>query len=117
VVLEKEASALVQLVLAAVVVDLHPTEANVLVHPADSVDHLLADLPLAAEAAATAKIAATNSKFCTQIFVLTIKVRQFSSEFSIRHLRAGGDPGWPNSEQVTTILDPRLRGDDTKKSN
>jgi hypothetical protein len=65
VVLEKEASALVQLVLAAVVADLHPTEANVLVHPADSVDHLLEDLPLVVEAVAAAKIAATDSKFCT----------------------------------------------------
>ena len=75
--MEKEASALVQLVLAAVAADLHPTEANVLVHPADLVEHLLADLPLAAEAVAATKIAATDSKFCTEIlvFVLTVKVR------------------------------------------
>jgi hypothetical protein len=63
VVLEKEANVLVQLVLA--VADLHLTEVSALVHPADSVDHLLADLPLAAEAVAAAKIAATDSKFCT----------------------------------------------------
>ena len=94
-VLEKEVSVLVQLVLAAVVADLHPTEANALVHPVDSVDHLLADLPLVVEVVAAAKIAATDSKFYTEIlvFVLPVKVRQFSSKFSIHYPRAVGDPG------------------------
>jgi hypothetical protein len=108
--LEKEASALVQLVSAAVAADLHPTGANVLAHPADSADlplvedHPQEDLPLAAEVAAAAKIAATDFKFCTEIlvFALLVKVRQFSSEFylrsSTRHPRAGGNPGWPSSD-------------------
>ena len=78
-VLEKEASALVQLVLAAVAADLHPTEANVLVHQVDSADPLLvedhpqedllpAGLPLAAEAVEAAKIAEIDSNSYLQIF-------------------------------------------------